>query len=92
MEKRRHWSHDPCEHLRGSGEAKTESYELVDSAVDNESQKLPAVQVNRNMKVSIFEIDGDHPVKAPDGLQYRLVRLHLERRQLDETVQKTTGL
>ena len=70
MEKRRHRSHDPCEYLRGSGEAKTKSLELVDSAVDYKSQKLPAFRMNLNLNVRIFEIDGDHPVKAPDGLEH----------------------
>ena len=63
MEKRRHRSHDPCEHFRGRGETEAKNLELIDSAVDDKPQELPAGWMNRNLKVGILEIDGDHPVE-----------------------------
>ena len=78
MEHYRYRSHDPGKYLRGRGEAETEGFELRDHPIDDKTKKLPAVGMDRDLKVCVLQVDGDHPVTPTNCTENRLVGLHLE--------------
>ena len=86
MKHGRHRSHDPRKHLRSCGKTKTKSTELINMSIRHEAKKSVAVRMHRDLKICIFKVDGDHPVKLSNGLKNWLGCLHLEASLLDEHI------
>ena len=65
-------SHDPGEDLRSRGEAKAESFELIDPVSEDEAEKVMRSRMHRHLKIRFLEIDGGHPVPLThrNGLQW----------------------
>ena len=78
MENSGNRSHDPGENLRGRGEAKTQSCELVDLAMCHKAKEGARFRMDWNLEVSLLEIDGGHPVSLTDRQENRLNGLHPE--------------
>ena len=78
MKHHRNRSHDLGKHLRASGEAETKSPKLIDCPINDKVKELAAVRMDRDLKVSILQVDVDHPVIFPNGTENQLVGLHLE--------------
>ena len=78
VEDGRNRSHDPDENLWGRGAAETQCCELINLAIGHKEEEGTRFQMYRNLKVSLPEIDGGHPVARTDGKQDRLNGLHLE--------------
>ena len=55
-------SHDPREDLRGRGQAEAEGRELVNSAQSNKPKEATRIRMDRDLQVSLLEVDGGHPV------------------------------
>ena len=52
--------------LQGCCQPKAEDLELEGLAEGHEPQEFAGVQVNWNLKVSVLEVNRDHPISATD--------------------------
>ena len=80
-------SHDPGEDLRSHGEAKAESFELIDPVSEDEAQKVTRSRMNRHLKIRFLEIDGGHPVPLTYRQENRLNGLHLKVRHVHKAIE-----
>ena len=60
---------------------------LIDLPVHHKTEELTTVQMHGNLKVCILQVYGDHPVAPPNGIEDRLVGLHLEASLKNKLIQ-----
>ena len=71
----------------GRGEAKTKHSKLIDRPVHHKAKELATVWMHWNLKVSMLQVDGDHPVTSLNETENRLAGLHLEASLENKLVQ-----
>ena len=87
MEESRHRCHHTSEHLWGCGQTEEEDPELPGLPSGCEREVLARRSVDRDLKVSILQIYGDHPVIPVNSAQNRLRCLHPKRGPIHTQVQ-----
>ena len=80
-------SHNPGEDLRGRGKTEAKSPELIHPAKSHKPQILARVGMNRDLQVSLLQVDGNHPIPRTNREKDGLDGLHLKMRGSEKTVE-----
>ena len=87
MEESQHRSHHASKHLWSCGQTEAEDLELPGLPYGCEPEILARRRVDRDLKVHILQMYGDHPVVPANRAKNRLRSLHLKRSPIHNQVQ-----
>ena len=84
---RRDRSHDTHERLQGGGKAEAEGAKLPDLLSHTEPQIAARFRGNRDLKVSVLQVQRSHPIPRSERLEDQLLGLHVEVGDSNRTVE-----
>ena len=87
MHNQRNRGHDVSEHLRGGRKAEAKSAKLPDLLSYTESQVTARLQMHRNLKVGVLQVQRHHPIPRTQRLEDRLLSLHVKIRDSNRPVE-----